>query len=294
MTPIDLVVDGVRLNAVESGTGDPLILCHGWGACVPFWKETIPPLAAKHRVIAFDWPGFGTSDSVGPFTIERYVSLLGKIMDALGLRAATIVGHSMGGAIATAFALAHPERVARLVQVCAPIDGATAFPWYIVLASWPIIRWLVFLFGKIRWIRRVSARIFTSTVPMFAEVIDLAGRIPYWRSSAPSGRCDRRDCRSRDSPFRRTRSSADATASCDPRRPSCSAPRQASRSLRSRIAGTARPSNAPLISCVTSRRSSPRRGLQPLRTQHLALPPCLRNRPKSTPPPSNQVRGVIP
>jgi len=130
-------------------------------------------------VIAFDWPGFGTSDSVGPFTIERYVSLLGKIMDALGLRAATIVGHSMGGAIATAFALAHPERVARLVQVCAPIDGATAFPWYIVLASWPIIRWLVFLFGKIRWIRRVSARIFTSTVPMFAEVIDLAGRIPY-------------------------------------------------------------------------------------------------------------------
>jgi pimeloyl-ACP methyl ester carboxylesterase len=179
MTPIDLVADGVRLNAVECGSGDPLLLLHGWGACVPFWKETIPALAERHRVIAFDWPGFGLSEAAGPFTIDRYVSLLGKVMDALGLRSATIVGHSMGGAIATAFALAHPERVTKLVQVCAPIDGATAFPWYIVLASLPIVRWFVFLFGKIRWIRRVSARLFTSTVPMYDEVIDQAGRIPY-------------------------------------------------------------------------------------------------------------------
>ncbi len=181
MNPRPVDVDGLRLHAVEAGEGEPILLLHGWGACTPFWKETMAALAARGRVIAFDWPGFGDSEAPpgAPCTIDGYAALLGRVMDVLGLAAATLIGHSMGASIALTFALAHPERVRRIVSVCAPVDGPTAFPWTTVVLSWPILRWFAYVLSRVGWIRRLFTGRFTHAVPMYPEVLDAFGRASY-------------------------------------------------------------------------------------------------------------------
>jgi len=79
----------------------------------------IASLADNHRVIAPDLPGYGESElpSHGRCTVEYYIAFLTALMDALRIERASLVGISMGGAIALGFALQSPQRVERLVLV---------------------------------------------------------------------------------------------------------------------------------------------------------------------------------
>jgi pimeloyl-ACP methyl ester carboxylesterase len=96
------------------------LLLHGGGldAAGLSFRKTIPVLAEQHSVFAPDWPGFGLSDPM-PLTwrVEECVGFVGEILDALGLRRASLVGVSMGGAFALGFTLGASERVDRLVLV---------------------------------------------------------------------------------------------------------------------------------------------------------------------------------
>lgn len=119
-------IGGARLHYIDEGAGPPVILIHGFAGSTFSWRHVIPDLAKGHRVIALDLPGFGFSDrnpeldySQGA-QAERVVALL----DALRIERATLIGHSMGGAIAERLAAAHPERVERLVLVAAVNAGA--------------------------------------------------------------------------------------------------------------------------------------------------------------------------
>ncbi|PYQ40305.1 MAG: hypothetical protein DMF77_18720 [Acidobacteria bacterium] len=113
-------VDGLRLRYVRKGSGPPLVLLHGLGSSVYTWKYVWPTLAAHHDVIAMDLPGFGGSAvperPKGETTMRSVVGL----MDRLGIARASLVGNSLGGAIAVAVAARAPGRVDRLVL----IDGA--------------------------------------------------------------------------------------------------------------------------------------------------------------------------
>ena len=101
--------------------GPAVVLLHGWGASVYSWRAAIPALAANgFRVIAADLPGHGLSDT--PTTLATYTrgamtSAAGSLLDALTVRDATVVGVSMGGAIAAGLAIAHHPRVARVALV---------------------------------------------------------------------------------------------------------------------------------------------------------------------------------
>jgi pimeloyl-ACP methyl ester carboxylesterase len=113
-------VSGVELYYEESGTGSPVVLVHGFGLTARMWDLQVAALAPRYRVIVYDTRGQGRSEVLDD--PERYsqpamVEDLCGLLDHLGLDRAHIAGLSMGGGVALAFALAHPERVAGLA-VC--------------------------------------------------------------------------------------------------------------------------------------------------------------------------------
>ena len=121
-SPSDLVdLDGMRLDVRDDGPKDApaIVLIHGFGSSLLTWDAWVAGLAEQRRVVRFDLPGSGLSDPdpTGDYRDERSVALLIALMDRLDIARATIVGNSLGGRIAWTFAVAHPERVDKLVLV---------------------------------------------------------------------------------------------------------------------------------------------------------------------------------
>lgn len=116
--PISAVeVDGRALAVYDTGgDAEPVVLVHGLGTNLAFWRETIPALeAAGRRVVALDLPGYGLSDKGGVSgTMADFAAAVAGTMDALDVPTADVVGISMGGQIALTLALDHPGRVRRL------------------------------------------------------------------------------------------------------------------------------------------------------------------------------------
>lgn len=116
-----LDVQGLKIHCLVAGeSGSPVVLLHGAGidSASLSWKEAIEPLARTHRVFAPDWPGYGLSDKPAiQYNTGFYVDFLARLLDVLQLPKASLVGISMGGAIALGFTLDHPDRVDRLVPV---------------------------------------------------------------------------------------------------------------------------------------------------------------------------------
>jgi len=118
--PVDkeVVIFGTKIQYVEAGSGPVVILLHGLGGSSQNWALNIAPLAQKFRVIVPDQIGFGKSDK--PFIhyrIGTYVDYLDQFCKELKIERASLVGNSMGGWVATAFTVAYPNRVDRLVLV---------------------------------------------------------------------------------------------------------------------------------------------------------------------------------
>lgn len=114
-------VAGAKVHYIDVGSGPAVVLIHGFAGSTFSWRLVIPDLAKAHRVIAVDLPGFGFSDR-GPevdYSHTGQGERLVALMDLLGVQKATLIGHSMGGAIAQRVAASHPERVERLILVAA-------------------------------------------------------------------------------------------------------------------------------------------------------------------------------
>ncbi|WP_332673812.1 alpha/beta fold hydrolase [Aromatoleum sp.] len=115
-------VDGQRLHYLEAGTGAPVVLLHGNGASAADFIGCglFERLAARHRVIAFDRPGFGHSERprrAGTWPAERQAALLAHALRRVGLADAVIVGHSLGTQVALALAFEPDAGVRGLVLV---------------------------------------------------------------------------------------------------------------------------------------------------------------------------------
>jgi 2-hydroxymuconate-semialdehyde hydrolase len=107
-------------NVHDRGTGAPVVFIHGSGPGVSAWanwRGVLPVLAERFRVIAPDMVGFGFTDRPEGIDYRREVWVRQAIdlLDEVGLDRVDIVGNSFGGAIALALAIAHPQRVRRLV-----------------------------------------------------------------------------------------------------------------------------------------------------------------------------------
>lgn len=100
----------------ESGSGPVLVLLHGWPEFAGAWKKVLPVLADRYDTIAPDLRGFGqtqalTEDGRAPADAAAFADDLKLFIDALGIDKIGIVAHDVGGAVAQAFARAHPGRV---------------------------------------------------------------------------------------------------------------------------------------------------------------------------------------
>jgi pimeloyl-ACP methyl ester carboxylesterase len=117
------------LRAVRAGQGTPVVLLHGYGESLLAWHEVFQMLARTADVIALDLPGFGLSSKPrSGYTADSMAATVVRALDALGVQRPVLVGHSLGGAVAAAVALTHPDRATALVLV----DPAVA------PAGWPL------------------------------------------------------------------------------------------------------------------------------------------------------------
>jgi len=114
-------VDGAELTYDDEGPHDaggvPLVFIHGWTANRHRWDHQMAHFRADRRVIRLDLRGHGESSGTGVRTIEELTRDVTALVDHLGVDRFVPIGHSMGGMIAQTIALAHPERVARMVLV---------------------------------------------------------------------------------------------------------------------------------------------------------------------------------
>jgi pimeloyl-ACP methyl ester carboxylesterase len=112
-------IHGMRQAVVDEGDGDEvLLLIHGMAGSAQTWREVLPQLAKRYRVIAPDLLGHGQSSkprtdySLGAFAVG-----LRDLLDELGVESATVVGQSLGGGVAMQFLYQHPDYCRRLVLI---------------------------------------------------------------------------------------------------------------------------------------------------------------------------------
>ena len=108
----------------ERGTGEPLLLIAGYGSTRLIWEEAaLDRLAQRHRVIVFDQRGVGDTDAgTAGFSIRCFAEDACGLLQGLGLERCSVLGWSMGSLVAQELALAHPERVGRLVLYASYAD----------------------------------------------------------------------------------------------------------------------------------------------------------------------------
>jgi pimeloyl-ACP methyl ester carboxylesterase len=115
-----------KTRYLEAGSGEPTILLHGVGFTggADNWFLNMGPLSSRLRVLAPDFVGWGKGDRLDlEYSFAYLVDFIREFQDALGIQRSNIVGHSMGGWVASLFAYESPERVAKLVLVA---SGGTA------------------------------------------------------------------------------------------------------------------------------------------------------------------------
>lgn len=144
-----IAVNGLLLHVRDEGPRDdptPIVLLHGTSSSLHTWQGWVDSLKATRRVIRFDLPGFGLT---GPskdndYRMPALVNAVIGVMDALGAKRVVLGGNSLGGGIAWHVAVAHSERVERLVLVDAvgyPF-ASESVPIGFRLARTPVLRQL--------------------------------------------------------------------------------------------------------------------------------------------------------
>ena len=138
-----LQVEGVRLHVLERGSGPPVVLIHGLGGQIGhFAYSLVPRLERDFHVVAFDRPGSGYS-SAAPAGVREQGAILARAIRILNLGKPLIVGHSLGGAVALAIALDHPDCVGGLALIAPathPVAKAPALFRSLVIRSAPLRR----------------------------------------------------------------------------------------------------------------------------------------------------------
>jgi pimeloyl-ACP methyl ester carboxylesterase len=123
-------VNGLAINYLTCGKGDPLIIIHGGGQGAESWMSNIRELAAHYAVYVPNLPGFGGSQLMeGNPYIPELVEFVDNFLHALKIEKCYLVGHSIGGGIALHYALRYPGKIRKLVLISSLCLGKEIAFW---------------------------------------------------------------------------------------------------------------------------------------------------------------------
>jgi len=170
----------VPANVQVQGSGPAIVLIHGFGAAIDWWDEIAPALAADHRVIRIDLIGHGgTAAPASGYSIERQGALVAAVLDRLGVDRVTVIGHSMGGEVATAFAEMKPARIARMILIDAPATAGTTFTILTDAYLTPVVGQLLSHFQTDEGLRRGLAQGFAPGFAVPEKFVADVRRLTY-------------------------------------------------------------------------------------------------------------------
>ncbi|WP_282086740.1 alpha/beta fold hydrolase [Streptomyces tendae] len=146
----------------------PVLLIHGSGASGASWDLVVPVLAEHRHVVRIDLPGSGTSPPVPSYDVPLQAGRVAALLDNLGLRSVTVVGHSSGGYVATALAERRPDLVGAiaLVSTGPSLDALLPQPMILRLLLAPPL-------GPLLWRRRTDAMLRKAIGTTAARPVDV-------------------------------------------------------------------------------------------------------------------------
>ncbi len=137
-----VTVDGARLHFVIKGAGRPVVLIHGNPGSCQDWSRLYGPISSRYCAFAFDRPGHGHSDRPNhrDITVEVQAQMLHAALKELNVEMPIVVGHSWGGSLALAYALAFPNELAGAVLLApAAFESDDGVSFLSKVPGWPII-----------------------------------------------------------------------------------------------------------------------------------------------------------
>lgn len=192
-----LEIEDMDIYYNTAGTGDKVVLLHGWGGRADSFLPVYNYLSSKFQVYAIDFPGFGQSTVPDrQWGVQDYMDMLYKFFDALNIEKAHLIGHSFGGRVSIMFSAKHPERVDKIVLV----DSAGLIPvrtlkYYYRIYKFKLLKRLFLLFtpgkdnGKKldKFYNKYGSKDYRESGNMrqtFVKVVneDLRGYLPYIKS----------------------------------------------------------------------------------------------------------------
>jgi len=185
--PARVTADGGRIETVSSvdlqlfdspatapgPEGAPIVLLHCFGCSSQWWNPILPALNERHRVIRIDLIGHGGSEKPqSGYEIEAQAAAVAEALNSLEVQGATVVGHSLGGMVATSLAEQASELVDRLVLIGVPSGpGEASLPFTESLISTPVL-------GQALWRVRLDAMIERGYGSAFAPGTDVGTVFP--------------------------------------------------------------------------------------------------------------------
>ena len=185
--PAEVTADGGKIESASSvdlqvfdspatgpgPEGAPIVLLHCFGCSSQWWNPILGTLNEQHRVIRIDLIGHGGSEKPqSGYEIESQAAAVAEALNSLGVEGATVVGHSLGGMVATSLAEQASELVDRMVMIGTPSEsGEASLPFTERMIRTPVI-------GQAVWRLRLDSMIMHGYGSAFAPGTDVSQVFP--------------------------------------------------------------------------------------------------------------------
>lgn len=144
---MDINIDGLNIKYTDEGSGQPVLLLHGWNSSYTVYNGIINLLKSRYRVVALNFPGCDGSDTMeNPWTLDDYCDFVLKFMKALNIESPIMFGHSHGGRVTLKMAaegMVNPPKIVLLDS--AGLIPKKSFKQIFRAKSFKVIKWFLTL-----------------------------------------------------------------------------------------------------------------------------------------------------